>query len=420
MTTTVAREPASKPMPLADYLGSVLRRLPPLPTLDLDVTQAYGAVLAEDVTASHDAPAFDLAAIDGYAARSEDLHTGVTPPRLSVIGDLTAASWRPVRVTPGGCFSLAAGTRLPAAADVVIPTEWTDQGMAVVEVHQIPRRGHGIRRVGDDARAGTPLATAGTYLTPALVAMLLAAGVVRVAVRPVPRVAVIATGDELVDAGRSQPGQVVDVTSHALAAAADDAGALAHRVGICDDDPDLLRALLEEQAAQADLIITSGGTGTGPGDMLRRVLSRPEGNRAGSVTFTDLAVYPCSVLGFGTVGVDEVPIVCLPGDPGAALIGFELLARPAIQLLAGGEPVFRRSVRAHLLETVRSPAGRREFRPALTARRRGGGYTVQPLPGGPDALAGLAVGNGLIVLGERVTSAPAGATVDVLLLERGG
>jgi molybdopterin molybdotransferase len=100
------------------------------------------------------------------------------------------------------------------------------------------------------------------------------------------------------------------------------------------------------------------------------------------------------------------------------LIGFEVLARPAIQLLAGAEPVFRPSVRGHLLETVMSVSGMREFRPARVAERRGGGYTVQPLSGGPYTLSGLAAANALMVLGERVTTAPAGSMVDVLLLDR--
>jgi molybdopterin molybdotransferase len=185
-------------------------------------------------------------------------------------------------------------------------------------------------------------------------------------------------------------------------------------VGICDDDPEGLRGLLEDQTLRADLIVTTGGTGTGPGDMVRRILSR----RDGAVTFHDVALYPGTTLGFGTVGGEEVPIVCLPGNPAAALIGFEMLARPAIQLLAGADPVFRPSVRAHLLETVSSPAGLREFRPAHVAERRGGGYTVQPLPGGPYTMSGLAEATGLLVLGERVTSAAAGSTVDVLLLDR--
>jgi molybdopterin molybdotransferase len=419
MTTTVAREAAPELTPLAQYLGSVLRRLPALPPLDLDLVQAYGNVLAEDVVAPHQTPSFDFAAIDGYAARSEDIVAEARGVRLSVIGDLTAASWRPARLTPGSCFSVAAGSPLPATADVVVPAEWTDQGMAVVEVVRIPKRGHGVRRAGDEVAAGTVLARAGAYVTPALVAIFAATGISHVVVRPSPRVVVVATGDELVDVGRvSQPGQVVDINSHALTAAAAEAGALAYRVGVCDDDPEGLRGLLEDQTARADLIITSGGTGSGPGDMVRRVLARRDGARAGSVAFTELAMYPCRVLGFGTVGPEEVPVVCLPGDPGSAMIGFEVLARPAIQLLAGAEPVFRPSVRGHLLDTVQSPPGLREFRPAQVSERRGGGYTVQPLAGGVYTLAGLASCNGLLVLGERVSAAPAGSTVDVLLLDR--
>jgi molybdopterin molybdotransferase len=418
----------SEPTPLAEYLGSVLRRVRALPPLDLDLTQAYGNVLAEDVVAPHAYPAFDHAAIDGYAARYEDIATADAvyravgegrPVRLNVVGDLGAASWRPVRLMPGTCFSVAAGAPLPTAADVVVPIDWTDQGMAAVEIFQAPKRGYGLRRAGEEVSAGTVLARTGTTVTPALVALLAATGIGHVVVRPSPRVVIVATGDELVDPGRaSQPGQVVDINSHALTAAAAETGAHAYRVGICDDDPEELRRLLDDQTVRADVIITTGGTGIGPGDMVRRILSRREGSRAASVAFTEVSLYPCNVLGFGTVGAEEVPIVCLPGDPGAALVGFEVLARPIIQVLAGADPVFRPSVRANLLETVSSPSGVREFRPAHVAERRGGGYTVQPLAGGPYILSGLAEANGLLVLGERVTTAAAGSTVDALLLDR--
>jgi molybdopterin molybdotransferase len=441
VTATADPEAAANELtPLADYLGSVLRRLVALPPLDLELTQAHGNVLAEDVVAPHSFPAFDQAAIDGYAARWEDISgagrggsfvpAGTAaraparlgdprPVRLNVVGDLGAASWRPVRLTRGSCFSVAAGSPLPLGADVVVPVEWTDQGMAAVEIFRTPKRGYGLRRAGEELPAGSLLARSGTYVSPALVAVFAATGIGHVVVRPSPRVVIVATGDELVDVGRgSQPGQVVDANSHALTAAAAELGALAYRVGICDDDPEGLRGLLEDQTLRADLIITTGGTGTGPGDMVRRILSRRDGGPEGPVVFTEVALYPGTALGFGTVGAEEVPVVCLPGEPGAALIGFEVLAHPVIQLLAGAEPVFRPSVRAHLLETVPSPAGLREFRPAHVAERRGGGYTVQPLNGGPYTLSGLAEANGLLVLGERVTAAAAGSTVDVLLLDR--
>jgi molybdopterin molybdotransferase len=410
-----------EPAPLADFLSGVLKRLRPLPALDLDLTQAFGNVLAEDVRASAPLPAFDHAAVDGYAARWEDV-VGAAPDRpirLDVVGDVSASSWRPVRVTPGTCFSVAAGAPLPAAANVVIRPGVTDQGMAAVEVREQPRRGQGVRRAGDEIKAGTVIAPAGSYVTPALVAVLAATGVGHVAVRPSPRVSVIATGDELVDAGQaSQPGQVVDANSHALAAGAAEAGAHAYRIGICDDDPDALRGLLEDQVGRSDLIVTTGGTSTGPGDMVRRILGRD-----GSVRFIEVSLFPCTTVGYGTLSSgptrgEEVPVICLPGDPGAALVGFEVLVRPVIQQLAGADPVFRPSVRAHLLETLVSPIGMREFRPARVCERRGGGYTAKPLPGGPYTLSGMAAANGLIVLGERVNTCPAGSTVDVLMLDR--
>jgi len=420
----IARTAGAGLTPLADYLSGVLGGLRALPPLDLDLTQAHGNLLAEDVLAPGPLPAYDHAVIDGYAARFEDI-LGAQPSRpvrLNVVGDLSAASWRGVRLTPGTCFSVAAGALLPATADVVVPAYATDQGMAAVEVCWSARRGFGVRRSADEVAPGAVLARAGSYVTPAMVAILAACGIGHVVVRPSPRVVIVATGDELVDVGRaSQPGQLVDANSHALTAAAAEAGAHAYRVGICDDDPEGLRGLLEDQTLRADLIVTTGGTGKGPGDMVRRILSRRDGHPSG-VVFTEVSVYPGTSLGFGTVGSsvgdDGVPIVCLPGDPGAALIGFEVLARPVIQVLAGAEPVFRPSVRAHLLETVSSPAGLREFRPASVAERRGGGYTVAPLAGGAYTLSGLAAANGLLVLGERVVSAPAGSTVDVLLLDR--
>lgn len=405
-----------EPMALAKFLSSALARVRPLPSIDLDLTAACGCVLASDVTAPGPLPAFDHATVDGYAVRMEDV-SSATPQRpvsLKVLGDVSAASWRPVRLIEGTCFAVAAGAVLPVGTDTVIPMSWTDEGMAAVQVGQVPKRGHGLRHAGEDAASGEVLATEGRHITPQLIGLLAAAGVGDVVVRPTPRVVLIATGDELMDTGRvSQPGQLVDANSHALTAAASEAGAHAFRIGICDDEPEALRTVLDDQTLRADFIVTTGGTGTGPGDMVRRTFGRDK-----TVEFSPVAVYPCSTIGFGSVGPEEVPIACLPGDPGAAMIAFEVLVRPLIMRLAGAEPVFRQSVKANLIEPVTSPSHYREFRPAHVAERRGGGYTVAPLPGGPYTLSGIAQATGLMVLGEKVTTAPAGSTIDVLLFDR--
>lgn len=401
---------------LAQFLSAALAQVRPLPTIDLDLTQACGCVLGTNVTAPGPLPAFDHATVDGYAVRMEDVVSASVdrPVSLKVLGDVSASSWRPVRLVQGACFAVAAGAALPSGTDAVIPMSWTDEGMAAVQVGQTPKRGHGLRRAGDECKSGAVLAYNGRQVTPQLVGLLAAAGVGDIIVRPTPRVVVVATGDELMDTGRvSQPGQLVDVNSHALTAAASEAGAHAYRVGICDDEPEALRNVVDDQTLRADLIVTTGGTSTGPGDMVRRTFGRDK-----TVEFSPVAVYPCSTIGFGSVGPEEVPIACLPGDPGAAMIAFEVLVRPIILRLAGSEPVFRQSVRANLIETISSPLNFREFRPAHVAERRGGGYTVAPLPGGPYTLSGLAEATGLMVLGEKVTSAPAGSTVDVLLFDR--
>jgi molybdopterin molybdotransferase len=401
---------------LAEYLTGLLAGVRPLRPLELALLDAHGGVLVEGVTAPRALPQFDVAAIDGYAVRAEDL-VGATPQnpvRLPVVGDLRAGSWQPTHALPGACFAVAAGAPLPAGADAVTPAAWTDHGLAHLEISRSLGREAYVRRAGSEVAEGALIAAAGTRVTAGLVGLLAAAGVAKVKVRPKPRVAVVSTGDELTEPGRrSTAGRVLDANSYALTAAARDAGAQAIRAGIAGDEPEPLRELLEDHASRSDLVVVTGGTGDGPGDTVRRLLGHD-----GSVEFVELPVYPAGVLGYGTIGADETPIVCLPGAPAAALIGFEVLARPVLQRLSGAEPVYRPAVKANLVEAVASPEGMREFRPALISERRGGGHAVRPLPGGAHVLGGLAEANGLIVLGEKITSAPAGTTVDVLLLDR--
>src|SRR5215470_9141377 len=167
--TTLARTPELTP--LADFLAGVLKKLRPLAPQELDLAHAYGNVLADDVRAPTGLPAFDRASIDGYAARWEDLLGAVPhrPVRLDVVGDLVAASWRPVRIAPGTCYAVAAGAPMPSAADVVVPPGWTDQGAAGVDIFQRPKKGHGVRRAGDEIAAGAVIALTGALVSPALV-----------------------------------------------------------------------------------------------------------------------------------------------------------------------------------------------------------------------------------------------------------
>lgn len=416
MTESVRVKSPSRRQNLAEYLTGVLAGIRPLRPLELALLDAHGGVLADDVIARAAVPAYDASAIDGYAVRSDDVSDARSgqPVTLSVIGEVRAAAWQASRVSPGSCYQVAAGSALPAGADTVIPLADTDRGVVTVAIGTALRRNQNVLRTGEQVKAGAVVASAGQLVTPGLVGLLAAAGIDHVQVRPKPRVVVVSTGDELADIGaQAGPGQVLDVNSYSITAAARAAGGQPIRVGIVGDEPEPLRESLEDHSMRADLIVITGGTGDTTSDTVRSVLGRDN-----TVDFAELPLYPASVLGYGKIGPDETPVVSLPGDPAQALIGFEVLAWPVLQRLAGADPVFRPSVKAALLDSVTSPSGLREFRPAVVSERRGGGYTVRPLPGGSMALTGLAEANALMVLGEKISQAPAGSTVDVLVFDR--
>ncbi|GAA3391405.1 molybdopterin molybdotransferase MoeA [Cryptosporangium minutisporangium] len=411
------------------FVDTALADLEQLRPLPMALLESLGVLLAEDVVAPGPVPAFDVAAVDGYAVRSHDTLGDAQwaddpskhqpDVRLHVIGDLTAASWEPATVSAGASYTVTVGTPLPVGADAVVPGEATDGGLANVRIARVPQPGDGIRRRGSTVQAGTVLAPAGTRVTAATIALLASAGVESVLVSPPPRVLVAATGDELVDpsrpgAGASVPGRVVDVDSLGLAAAAREAGAHAHRVGIVPDEDEALRLLVEDHAHRADLLVTTGGTGGGHTDVLRRLFGLDD-----VVHFETLPLEPPLVVGYGRVGPSRMPVLCLPGDPAGALLGFELVLRPMLRRLAGATTLYRASVLAELTSPLTSRPGVREFRPARVVRSAERGYTATPLPGGEAFLTGFATANALLAVPEAASDVPTGAELPVLLLEGG-
>lgn len=394
---------------LADYLSEILHDVQPLPALHLSLLDAAGSRLAEDVVTSTPLPAFDTALVDGYAVRADDLReaSSESPTRLSVIGDIGISSWQHRGVPPGGCFAISAGAALPAGADAVVPRDHTDTGLVAVNVTEPIRANENVLWAGAECAADTLVGGAGELLTPGLVGLMAAAGFGQVSARPIPRVIMLAVGDELVDVGSpGSPGHVVDAASYAVTAGARQVGAQAFRLSTIGDDPARLNQVLDDNAMRADLVVVTGSH-----------LMSTIGQLFSGVRFAALPVAPGGLFGFGRIGDDDTPIVCLPGDAAAAFIGFELIVRPLIQRLAGADQVFRRSVKASLTEPVESVAGKREFRPCALSPRRGGGYAARPLPGGSRVLTGLARANGLLVLSDQVTSALIGSPVDVLMFE---
>ena len=403
---------------VADHLGRILDVVQPLSPLALGLMDAHGCVLTEDVVAPAPLPGFDNSAVDGYAVRLADVVTATEqePVVLPVTGDVAAGPASPLRVSAGSCVRIMTGAMVPAGADAIIPVEWTDGGVATVVVRRAPTAGANVRRAGEDVAAGDTVLTAGTHLGAVQIGLAAAVGRSRLLVRPRPRVVVVSTGSELVEAGQSLgPGQIVDANSPALTAAAVEAGAIAYRVGIVPDDPRALAATLEDQLVRADVLVTSGGVSVGAYDVVKEVLSR-----LGTVSFDKVAMQPGMPQGFGTIGPDSTPVFGLPGNPVSALVSFEAFVRPALRKMLGASPLERPRVRAVARGELRSPAAKTSFlRVALTVED--GRYAVTPVSGaGSHLLAGMSRANALAVVPEGVERVAEGDVVEVLVLERRG
>nr|WP_246451389.1 gephyrin-like molybdotransferase Glp [Allostreptomyces psammosilenae] len=435
--------------PVERHLERVLSAIRPLAPLDMQVLDAHGCLLAEDVTAPGNVPPFDNSSMDGYAVRAADLAGAErrTPVVLTVLGDVPAGASDLPRITPGTCARIMTGAPMPPGADSVVPVEWTDGGsggdaaadtMAPataapvltgpsggpagdgggrVRVFRQPEYGSFVRRSGSDVERGEVVLSAGTVLTPSRIGLLCAVRRNLVKVRPRPRVSILSTGSELTHpADEPVPGRIPDANSFMLTAAAREAGALAFRAGCVPDDPAELTETLEDQLIRSDLVVTSGGVSVGAYDVVKQVFAD-----LGEVSFHRLAMQPGKPQGFGTIGPDATPLFALPGNPVSAFVSFELFVRPAIRRMMGMEQVHRPVVRARLDAPITgSPEGRRQYArgryvPPMPGEITG---TVTPVGGsGSHLLGALARANALVVVDEWTTSAPMGQLVDVMLLQ---
>ena len=400
--------------PVETHLARVLAAIRPVEPARLGLEAAEGTVLAADAAAVTPLPSFDNSSMDGYAVHAADIAaaTAEAPVTLPVTDQVPAGDTRALTVAPGTCVRIMTGALMPASADAVVPVEQTDGGTDGARFSRPVVKGYSIRRRGDDVAEGDVLIPAGTRLGPAQIALLAASGHGSVLARAAPRVAVLATGNELSEPGSALvPGQIWESNSYMLAAAVRQAGGSAtrHRAG---DDPDKVLALIGELSAQADLLITSGGVSMGgEHDVVKAALSD---SGAETITFRKVAMQPGMPQGFGVVGPDQTPILTLPGNPVSAFVSFWLFGRPALDALQGlvSRPAPAR--RAQLASPVRSPQGRRSF---LRAVLGADGATVTPLTGqGSHQLGALARANALIVVPEEVASMAAGEVADVISL----
>ncbi|MGH3943338.1 MAG: molybdotransferase-like divisome protein Glp [Pseudonocardiaceae bacterium] len=404
---------------LDEQLGRVLDAAVRPAPVRVAISEAQGMLCAEDVVAQRSLPGFDQAAIDGFAVRSVDVKR--VPVTLPVIGEIAAGSLQPLRLQPGQAVRVNTGSALPTLADAVVPLEHTENGVGrgtrVTVAHAVPSKAY-VRRTGEDVQTGDVAVRSGAVIGPAQVGLLAAVGRAKVRVHPRPRLSVLSVGAELIDLDRTPvTGQIYDVNSYALAAAARDAGAEVHRVGIVPSDSARLREVIEGRLLLSEIVVVAGGAGGSMGDEVLGALSA-----LGELDVSRVAMHPGSVQGFGRLGPGSVPTFLLPANPISALVVFEVLVRPLIRIALGKRNPHRRSVTARLLSPVTSTAGRRGFlRGQLLRDPETAEYLVQPLgSSGAHLLASLAEANCLILVDDGATEVPVGEEVAVSFLAQRG
>ncbi|MEV1294587.1 gephyrin-like molybdotransferase Glp [Pseudonocardia sp. NPDC049635] len=382
------------------------------------IADAQGLRSAEEVVTGRPLPVFDQAAIDGYAVRSVDVAgaTEASPVTIPVVGEIAAGSRQPLRLQPGQAVRVAAGAPLPTLADAVAPVAWTDSGAARLTVRRgVPSAGF-VRRVGEDVQSGDVAVREGDIVGSAQVAMLAAAGRDKLLVHPRPRVSIVSAGDELVEVSRAaSSGQVADVCSHALTAAAREAGAETNRARMVGGSAGEIRGAVEDLLPASEIIVVCGAGGGSAAAEARSALSD-----LGGIDDTRIAVHPGSAQGYGRLGPDAVPVFLFPPHPATALVLFEVFVRPLVRLALGQE-ARRRTRTARLTSPLVSPAGRRSYVPARLLRDDvGGELLAQPLGGsGTHLLAVLAEVNALAVVPEDVTELTVGEQIELVPRGRG-
>jgi molybdopterin molybdotransferase len=423
-----------QPIRVDEALDYILKRVAPLDSQPVHLTEALDRVLAEDVLSTTDIPPFANSAMDGYAVRSGDVTAAGpdTPVTLAVIGEVAAGALPDCPVQAGTAVRIMTGAPVPPGSDAVVPFEQTSEGwpgrplpvpcadeagrpLGSVEVYAAVRAGDNIREAGEDIRRGATVLTAGHVLRPPDIGILAALGRPQVQVVRQPRVAILATGDELVDVDQPvAPGKIRNSNEYTTLGLVERYGGVPVPLGIARDTVDDLTAKLCAGLAQrVDLFLTSAGVSVGDFDMVKNVLAAE-----GEMHFWQVAMKPGKPLAFGTI--QGVPLLGLPGNPVAAMVAFEVFARPAI-LKLGGHPSWEKpSVRAILDEDVRN-SGRRHYMRARV-RREADGYHVTTRGSdvqvqGSGILSSLVWANGLLVVPEEVTFIRAGEGVDVWMLD---
>ena len=383
-----------------EALERVLARARPLPAELVPVAEAGGRVTAEEVCARVDLPPFDSSAMDGFAVRAADL-----PATLQVAGESSAGRPFEGRLDPGSAVAISTGAVLPAGADAVVPIERVVTNDNEVEIPTTADPGAHIRPRGGDIAAGDVVVPGGAALSPARLAAAAAAGIAALPCRRAPRVAVLATGSELVAPGQPLlPGQIYEANGLMLAQALGATGSEVISEPPAADDEAALREALERGLA-ADVLVTSGGVSVGEHDLVRAV----ERELGVEEIFWRVAMKPGKPVAFGVRG--DTLVFGLPGNPVSALVGCELFVKPALWALQGLADPGPRFEPGRLAKELTQNEERDEFVRART-QPDGDGLALEPVvgqeshmivrSGSADALVHIPRGNGALAAGSTV------------------
>jgi molybdopterin molybdotransferase len=377
---------------------------------DVPLLQALGRVLAGPVAADRDFPPFPRATRDGYAVRSSDLGQE-QPASLRVVGQIKAGDSYDLPVLPGEAVEIMTGAAVPQGADAVVMVEHTQRDSTgdQIEVQRAVSPGENVVPAGAEAKSGQELLPRGSRMGPAQIALAAAAGAARLKVFARPRVAIVSTGDELVDvAGKPGPSQIRNSNSYSLAALVIAAGGEPVQLPIAPDEEGKLTELMQE-GLKADLLLLSGGVSMGKFDLVEKVISA----LGAEFFFTGAMIQPGKPVVFGAAG--ETPFFGLPGNPVSVMVTFDLFARQVVEALSGAEPARLKSATAKLKKEFKTKTGLTRFLPALLEGGWGEPQVgIVPWQGSGDMLAAARANCYLVVPPDR-ERLEAGETVTVVL-----
>ena len=408
-----------------EALERIMTFFVPLPVVDVPLLEALGQVLAVPLVAPINIPPLDNSAMDGYALRAQDVSQvgGKSPPDLRVIGHIPAGTVSDQTVEPGTALRIMTGAPIPDGADTVVAFEDTDEverraaggTMEKVGVRLAAEIGENIRPAGEDVQQGSVVLESGTVLRASELGVAASLGMETVPVIRRPVVAVLATGDELLEPGEAnQPGKIYNSNNYSVAASVSALGGVPRVIGVARDT----QASVEEALAlalDADMVITTAGVSKGDYDFVKDVLAK-----RGEIALWSVRMRPAKPLAFGALDAPDgrrVPHLGLPGNPVSALVAFEQFARPAIRKMMGKELTPRPTVQAVLDDAVNNYDGRRVYA-RVVVYRDNGEYRAR-LTGNQSSgvLTSMARANGLAICPDDRPRLEVGETATVQMLD---